>query len=418
MNLVRKTNRYYLFFLLLLFPMMVAVDYYVIAYFVNFEVNDVLLHESERIDYEFKRNGSLPQSNYMYKAELVSKDLNELNRFGDTLVFERYANKQIPYRTYQFFVSTGSQKMRISLQHILLEMNELILWLFGTTTMILLLLAAGLFFINRRIYQWAWKPFFYNLSALKDYDIARKEPVRLLPSKISEFKELDKVVTALMEQVKKDFQNLKEFNENISHEVQTPLAIIRNKMVLLLESDNLNKEEQQWAQSVYQEANKLSKISKSLTLISRIENQEFKRLDTVDISSIIDNIVRNMEEIINFKNLEINIDLDSVTVQCDQILANILFTNLIKNAVQHNEEGGYISMVLAQDKFEIINTGRISKMSTAQLFNRFQKGNKESDSLGLGLSINQKICDIYGFRLSYEREDDKHTFSLFFELSS
>ncbi|MEM7486478.1 MAG: HAMP domain-containing sensor histidine kinase [Bacteroidota bacterium] len=414
MNLVRKTNKHYFIFLLLLFPIMVGVDYYVIEYFVNLEVNDVLLHESERIDYELKRNGSLPHSNYIYSTETVPENFSNQNKFGDTLVFEAYIDKQIPYRTYQFTVDKGSQKIRISLWHILLEMNELILWLFASTTLVLLLLFGGLFFINRRIYQWAWKPFFYNLSALKNYDITRKEPVQLKPSKINEFKELDKVVTALMEQVKKDFQNLKEFNENISHEVQTPLAIIRNKMVLLLESDNLNKEEQQWAQSVYQEANKLSKISKSLTLISRIENQEFKRLDTVDISSIIDNIVRNMEEIIKFKNINISIDLDSVTVQCDQILANILFTNLIKNAVQHNKEGGYIDMMLTSDKFEITNTGSTSDMSTAQLFNRFQKGNKESDSLGLGLSINQKICDIYGFRLDYERDDDKHTFSLFF----
>ncbi|MBS9462605.1 HAMP domain-containing histidine kinase [Flagellimonas sp. HMM57] len=414
MNLVRKTNRNYLIFLLFLFPIMVAVDYYVIEYFVNFEVNDVLLHESERIDYELKQNGSLPHSNYTYRTEEVSNDFNGQNKFGDTLVFEAYANKQIPYRTYQFTVDTGSQKMRVSLWHILLEMNELIIWLLGAATLVLLMLLSGLFFINRRIYKWAWKPFFHNLSALKNYDITSKEPVQLKPSKINEFKELDKVVTALMEQVKKDFQNLKEFNENISHEVQTPLAIIRNKMVLLLESNNLNKEEQQWAQAVYQEANKLSKISKSLTLISRIENQEFKRLDTVDIGAVIDNIVRNMEEIIKFKNINTNIDLDSVTVQCDQILANILFTNLIKNAVQHNREGGYINMTLTSEKFEITNTGSTSDMSTAQLFNRFQKGNKESDSLGLGLSINQKICDIYGFRLDYERDNDKHTFSLFF----
>ncbi len=117
------------------------------------------------------------------------------------------------------------------------------------------------------------------------------------------------VITALMDQVKKDFQNLKEFNENISHEIQTPLAIIRNKMVLLLESKNLDENEMQWVQAVYQEANKLSKISKSLTLISRIENQEFTRLHSVDVRAIIENILSNMEEIINFKHLEVSIEL-------------------------------------------------------------------------------------------------------------
>ncbi len=416
MNLVRKTNTYYLYFLLFLFPIMVVVDYYVIKYSVNYEVNDVLLHESERIRYALKENGSLPHSNYVYETKSIPKDYSIQNQFGDTLVFEGYANGLIPYRTYQFTVASGSQKMKITLRHVLLEMNELILWLFATTTFILLMLAAGLFLINQRIYRWAWKPFFHNLFQLKDYHIASKEPVRLKPSNINEFKQLDAVITTLMDQVKKDFQTLKEFNENISHEIQTPLAIIRNKMVLLLESNNLDEHEMQWVQAVYQEANKLSKISKSLTLISRIENQEFTRLDSVDIRTIIDNIISNMEEIIQFKNLELRIKLNPVKMKCDLILANILFTNLIKNAVQHNHEGGYIAMSLNEEKFEIINTGEVSKIEPSHLFHRFQRGNSVMDSLGLGLAINQKICDLYGFRLQYDQQGGTHTFSLFFNV--
>jgi signal transduction histidine kinase len=121
-----------------------------------------------------------------------------------------------------------------------------------------------------------------------------------------------------------------------------------------------------------------------------------------------------MEEIIKFKNLEMKVKLNPVKVKCDLILVNILFTNLIKNAVQHNQEGGYIEMLLNEEKFEIINSGENSKIETAQLFNRFQKGNKETESLGLGLAINQKICEMYSFQLDYNRYEDKHKFSLYF----
>ncbi len=110
MNLVRKTNTYYLYFLLFLFPIMIAVDYYVIQYSVNNEVNDVLLHESERIRYTLKENDSLPHSNYVYNKKSVPNNFSKQNQFGDTLVFEAYANKLIPYRTYQFTVSSGSRK--------------------------------------------------------------------------------------------------------------------------------------------------------------------------------------------------------------------------------------------------------------------------------------------------------------------
>lgn len=414
MNLVKKTNTYYLIFLVFLFPIMVTVDYYLIQYIVNSEVEEILLHESERINFHLAREGKFPPSNYLLETTPVRKDMAFPAKFKDTLIYEAYADKHIPYRTYEFTAEVHSQKVRVSLKHVLLEINELILLLFVTTTLVLLVLVTGLFFINQKIYRWAWSPFFKNLTTLNNYDVAQKQPIHLEPSNILEFEELNKVVTSLIDQVKKDFQNLKEFNQNISHEIQTPLAIIRNKMVLLLESQNLDPKELKWVQSVYQETNKLSKIEKSLTLISKIENQEFKGLDSVDVRLLIENIMNNMIEMITFKKLKVKTNLNPVKIKGDLVLADILFTNLIKNAVQHNHEGGSIEMLLNEEKFEIINTGEESLIETAQLFNRFQKGNSSKESLGLGLAINQRICELYGFRLDYDRRGRIHTFSLFF----
>ncbi len=415
MNLVRKTNTYYLIFLAFLLPIMVGIDYYLIQRLVNSEVEEILLHESERINFHLATEGTFPASNYLFETTPVSEDIVLPDKFRDTLLYEAYADKRIPYRTYEFTAQVNAQKVQVLLKHVLLEINELILLLFATTTLVLLVLVTGLFFINQKIYRWAWNPFFKNLSKLNNYDVAQKNPIHLEPSNIREFEELNKVVTSLIDQAKKDFQNLKEFNQNISHEIQTPLAIIRNKMVLLLESQNLDPKELQWVQAVYQETNKLSKIEKSLTLISRIENQEFKRLDSVDVRILIENIMNNMVEMITFKKLKVKINLSPVKIKCDLVLADILFTNLIKNAVQHNHEGGSIEMLLSEEKFEIINTGDESLIETAQLFNRFQKGNSSKESLGLGLAINQRICELYGFRLDYDRHGQMHTFSLFFQ---
>ena len=101
-------------------------------------------------------------------------------------------------------------------------------------------------------------------------------------------------------------------------------------------------------------------------------------------------------------------------MECDHILADILFTNLIKNAVQHNTDGGHISIRLTTEKLEIENSGEITELSPEKLFSRFQKGSSAKDSLGLGLAINQKICEIYGFRLVYSHNEEIHTFSLYF----
>ncbi|MCO6492795.1 MAG: HAMP domain-containing histidine kinase [Phaeodactylibacter sp.] len=414
MKLLTKINKYYFIFLVFLAPGMIVADYYLVQYLVNREVNDILENECERIKFHLSEEGELPASNYLLGVMPAIGYIPAPERFGDTLIYEAYADKLIPYRTYECTVPAGAGTVRIALSHVLWEMNELIVWLSAITSLLILLLITALFFINQGIYNRAWKPFFRNLSELKHYDITKKNPVRLETSRINEFEALNEVVTTLMNQVEKDFQNLKEFNENISHEMQTPLAIIRNKMILLLESQNFNEKELQWVQAAYQEANKLSKIGKSLTLISRIENQEFTRLDSVDVRAMIDNIVSNMEEIIHFKKLEITAKLSPVKIKCDPVLANVLFSNLIKNAIQHNREGGYIQMVLSEEKFEIENTGEVLEIEPVQLLNRFQKGNPATDSPGLGLAINQKICEAYGFRLDYGHHEGKHKISLSF----
>ena len=415
MKLLTKTNKVYLIFLLFLSPIMIAVDYWLIRHYVYREVNEVLEHESDRIKYHLETANELPRSSYIYETMPVKGTDALINRYRDTLIFDAYTNKSIPYRRYDFIVKVGEEDLKITLKHVLLEVNVLVRWLFAGTAFILLLMVLGLFFMNHEISKWAWKPFYRNLSILKDYDITKKNAVELEDSGINEFEALNEVISALMKQVEKDFQNLKEFNENISHEMQTPLAIIRNKMVLLLESQKLDNREMQWVQAAYQEANKLSKIGKSLTLISRIENLEFTRFDSIDVRSTIDNIISNMEEIIQFKRLEMNVRLDPVKMECDPILVNILFTNLIKNAIQHNRDGGYIHMELEEGKFLIENTGEILEKETSQLFKRFQKGNITTDALGLGLAINQKICELYGFQLDYEHHEGVHKFALFFK---
>mgnify|MGYP001136393107 FL=1 len=182
-----------------------------------------------------------------------------------------------------------------------------------------------------------------------------------------------------------------------------------------MESKNLNDKELKLIEAVYQETNKLSKIGKSLTLISRIENQEFKRMDRVEVRAVIQNILSNMEEIISFKNLRVTAGLNPVKIECDHILADILFTNLIKNAVQHNTEGGFISMTLKDGVFEITNSAAVNALPSERMFRRFQKGSTAQDSLGLGLAINQKICEVYGFLLKHRQDEGTHTFSLFFD---
>lgn len=414
MKLLTKTNTYSLLFLLLLAPAMMAVDYYLIQSLVITEVDELLKHECARIQFNLDTSGEFPRSDFLMDTTHLLGTASAPARFQDTLLYEAYADKYIPYRVGTCTVSAAPNSIRVFLRYQLWEMNELIVWLFISTTLVLLLVAGGLYVIHYRVAKWAWKPFFENLSTLENYDITQKTPVQLQPSSISEFDALNKLIVKLMTQIKKDFQHLKEFNENISHEMQTPLAIIRNKMVLLLDSSQLGEKELRWVQAAYEEVNKISKIGKSLTLISRIENEEFNRLKTVNVLGVIDNILSNMEEMISYKELKVSTEFAPASVKGDPILINILFTNLIKNAVQHNQDGGFVKLYLYEKGFEIENAGKVLEGETSRLFNRFEKGVKTSNTLGLGLAISQRICDLYHFQLKYQHESGRHRFTLRF----
>lgn len=415
MKLLAKTNKYYLAFIFLLVPIMILADFLAIKYFVNDEINDMLIHESERIIQHIHSEGTFPTTNYPFDTITLTQEYSKpYNQFDDTLIYINSSDQQVAYRTYEFALKVNTHFLKVTLRHVLIEAQELIVWVFISTSAIIIIMIAGLFLVNHLIAKWVWKPFYQNLIQLQHFDLNRGTPIELARSNVREFNVLNEIITTLMNQIKKDYQNLKDFNEHISHDMQTPLAIIRNKMILLLENQQLNEKELNWAQSVYQEANKLSKIVKSLSLISRIENHEFKRRERVDVKILTENIISNMDEIIKFKHLLLQADLKSSEIDCDPLLANILFTNLIKNAVQHNKENGYIKLYLDQEKFEIENTGEILNSQPEQLFNRFEKGNMLSDSIGLGLSINQRICEMYGFKLDYHHHEGTHLVSLHF----
>ena len=233
-------------------------------------------------------------------------------------------------------------------------------------------------------------------------------------SDVNEFKELNNVVSSLITQIELDFQNLKEFNENVSHEMQTPLAVMRNKMELLLESKNLDEREIEMVQATYRETTKLSKIGRSLALISKIENQEFNQNQNLNIKKIVEDVLNNFEEMIAFKKNDLKTTLIDKILILDPILANILFANLIKNAIQHNKEEGFIFLSLDNEKFVIENSGDVLSEEPEKLFKRFHKNKYSSESMGLGLAINRKICELYGFTLEYKHHEGIHRFVLFF----
>jgi signal transduction histidine kinase len=240
-------------------------------------------------------------------------------------------------------------------------------------------------------------------------------PIQLKASNINEFKELNAAVTAMSNSVLKDYGALKSFTENASHEIQTPLAVINAKLELLMQAENFSEQQMQYIQNIQEEISRLSKLNQSLLLLTKIDNQQFKDTEKVDVATVINKHLDNYEELIAAKEIALtkNINGESIVLM-NKTMAEILVSNLITNAIKHNIKKGTIEIIADRDQLTVKNTGPALSTNPEELFERFKKDKVNSESLGLGLSIVKKICEQYHFKVDYNYANGLHTVSVSF----
>jgi signal transduction histidine kinase len=207
----------------------------------------------------------------------------------------------------------------------------------------------------------------------------------------------------------------KQFIENASHEIQTPLGVIRNKVDLLVESAPLNPEQASIIISITEHINRLAGLNKTLLLLSKIENKQFSEHEAVDITKLIEECSEDFYDLMEFKNLNLEIINNTpLLLQMNKDLARVLFSNLIKNAVNHNITSGLIAITIDADRFIIKNSGKELNIQPEFLFERFNKKSDNPQSVGLGLAIVKSICTLYNFNISYSYAGKMHTVELVF----
>jgi signal transduction histidine kinase len=253
-----------------------------------------------------------------------------------------------------------------------------------------------------------FKPFRNTLKRIQEFQLNEREYLKAEETNVEEFRDLNRFVEEMTKKAVSDYKNLKEFAENASHELQTPLAIAKGKLELLTETD-LNEEQYKYVEKLERTLKKLSRLSESLALLTKIENHEFVNEENINLSKLITEGIEAFEEFAALNNLQLDTDIEeNVSVQMHPMLADILWTNLFQNAIRHNVENGKISVTLNSKKLKISNTGEELKVDTKNLFERFKKAKQNSNSIGLGLSIIKRITDQSGFDISYTTENSWH----------
>ncbi len=399
--------------------LLISIIYYFILHFVLLHQldSDLKIEEQEIIDIVHKKQTLPPASTYSdqqisFRPEATLPPKREIST---QKIYNPQEKENELFRQLTFPLQVNNKYYVATVRKSQQQTEDLIQLIGIITLTVIAFLIAVLFVINRFILAKIWSPFNDTLRQLKQFNISSKNKLQLNPTDITEFEELNTTALLMTEKMSNDYDSLKNFTENASHEIQTPLAIIKMKLELLMQNENMNHAAMENISAISDATDRLSRLNHSLLLLTKLENNQFIENENVNITTIVENHISNIEELAAAKNLTIRQNLkENVTLFVNRSLSEILISNLIANTIKHNYEFGKIEIILTDRLLTISNTGYEPAIGSNELFERFKKASHASDSLGLGLAIVKKICDTYGFAITYTFSGDTHCIKIDF----
>jgi signal transduction histidine kinase len=308
-------------------------------------------------------------------------------------------------------VKTGNYRVIITISR---ESQRYLI--FVITSITLALLAALLFVLfitNKYILEGLWKPFRLTLKEIKQFNLADVSQFRGEQSKVAEFTELNQVIRDMSMRVTHDYLAMKQFTENASHEMMTPLAVVTTKLDTLIQDETLSAEQLAQITDIYGSINKSSRLNQSLLLLAKLENKLVVDDGTIDLENLLNQKLLQFQELLQAKDIILHYDIQPKQIIASMYLLEILLNNLFSNAIRHNTTGGTIGVQLNENYLTIKNTGAGYSLNDQLIFDRFQKG-KESQGTGLGLTLVKNICHYYHYTIQYKYDSPWHTFILTF----
>ena len=415
MKLLNKTSIYYLLFALPVFAICSFALYNLISTEIIDNLDESLVKEKIKIEERIKSGknvSDLYESMSLLPTTLLRKE-NDY-QFSDTIMYDSLEEEMLPFRVLNTVITDGKNNYLFETHESYIESDDLITSILYPVLGLFIVLLLGFYLINWFISKKLWKPFYKTLEQLNQYKITESSE-KFNPTSIQEFSELNKTLSTMTEKIHSDYISQKQFIENASHEIQTPLAVIKTKIELLIQSTNLNENDMRIIQSVYNASNKLSSLNKALLLLSKIENNQFKNLEKIEFKTLLEKTLEHFEDLAELKKIRIEKNYSSApSIKTNPILADILISNLIQNAIRHNVKDGTIKIGLSENTLSISNTSNSNIENTQELFNRFHKNEASTESIGLGLAIVKEICDNYKIAIKYSCSNKVHKIELIF----
>lgn len=442
MKLLNYTSRIQLFMFFLLFGIFSILFYLILSWNVLRNIDETLYNRKTNLLAFLRENPDLPfqKDNPLddFTFYPIEKSIyqNGQESYTDTLVYEKVDDELDEYRKVASFVELNGKYYRLEIEKPHLEATEIIGTISITLGGLFLGMALCFYMSQRYISKKIWNPFYEMLERLRHFRLDERQLPELSNSRIDEFQMLNAAVEELVRKNMDVFESQKQFIENASHEMQTPLSIIQSRLEALIGQAELTEQQAVILEGIISSTQRLKKLNKTLLLLSKIENRQFILTDEVNIGKMIDRLLDYYTEQKKAINIEVQVDCpENFIVRGNTMLTEILVQNLLKNAFLHNIKNGEISITMINQanatrndkkggsKLIMANTGPSPSksagdaqmhMDTERVFERFYKESGNPDTWGLGLAIARKITDTSNWQISYSYKMERHVFEVDF----
>lgn len=387
---------------------------------VNDEVDDTLEDYSEGLiiralsgeDMPTASNGSNNQY-YLYEVSESYAASHPQITYRDEMVFITEKSETEPARVLITIFRTEDERyMELVVYTPTIEKHDLLRAILGWIIFLYVLLLLIILSINIWVFRKNMKPLYVLLKWLDSSQLGKKNEPLENTTKITEFCKLNAATMAFAERGEKLFEQQKTFIGNASHEMQTPLAICRNRLEMLMEDETLTEHQLNELIKTHQTLENLTRMNRSLLLLCKIENGQFADTRSVCLNDILAHYLDDYKEVYAYRNITVTVTTDSsFCVEMNDSLVSVLVTNLLKNSFVHNIDGGFIYIKITANTFEISNTGE-KPLDRERIFERFYQGQKKEGSTGLGLALVDSICKANHLTIDYTYVENRHIFTI------
>lgn len=420
-SLLSSNLRYFLLSAIIIMLCCMPLFFYVMKFSYTEDLDELIIFRANEFKEKYLPTFSAEDiavwNNFNEDMQIIADNHSyPLDKPVQDFLFNKSEGHNIDYRLYYTSIEIEGNSYLLMSRIPMIEDHDLILMQINQYGLLFLILLISLLLVQRFISRKLWRPFYETLEKIKSFNLDKGNVPVFEKTNIREFRQLNNSMEELIGDNLNKYSQQKEFIENASHELQTPISVFHSQLDILLQQPNLTEKHVEIIQSLYNVSARMKRLNKNLLLLAKIDNDHYKEMQEVEVSEILSGQLYYLRYMAEDCKVTINTNFENpLSVTANVFLLESLINNLIVNGIFYNRHEGLLDIIITDNQLIISNTGDGKPLNPDKIFTRFNQTSEENKKgNGLGLSIVHQICKMHGWKIEYVFQDDRHIFTVHF----